>query len=161
MPNLIHILFCMVVGIIVLSVITINLLRDLCDQSEETVPDNLKINQEKQKVQAKQKLPGNLDNKEYNRFKKEYHQFEKVDRQNKKENNQFEKELVGIYNYLEAISERDALVSEGSNHSDIYQAFDAGLNITDLARKFKKDKGEIELILNLRSRDDQEVAANG
>lgn len=44
-------------------------------------------------------------------------------------------------------------------YQEIYQAFDAGETVTDLARNFRKNKGEIELILNLRGRDDREEEA--
>ncbi|MEL7564657.1 MAG: hypothetical protein AAGU27_07215 [Dehalobacterium sp.] len=139
MPNLIHLLFCMVLGIIILSVIMVNLLRSVFGQSGETAPDNRKTKQENRKAQEKQKFSDNLNNKEYS---------------------QFEKELDGIYNDLEGISEHEPVVFEDSNYRDIYHAYDAGVNITDLARKFKKNQGEIELILNLRSRGDGEVAAD-
>lgn len=150
MPNLIHILFAIAVGLIMISVIIINLLGKVLDQSEETAPDIRQINQEDRKIQEIQQLPNSQDNKEYNRF---------------------EQELDGIYEYLEAISGRDepkekiekqvAVVSKSSNHMEIYQAFDAGETVTDIARNFSKSKGEIELILNLRDRDDRGVAADG
>jgi|GEM_PF-5076727 hypothetical protein len=37
-----------------------------------------------------------------------------------------------------------------SQYEEIYQAFDQGKDIGELVRQFGRDKGEIELILNLR-----------
>lgn len=56
-----------------------------------------------------------------------------------------------LYRINAILANREVEVKEGtSQYEEIYRAFDQGKDIGELVRQFGRDKGEIELILNLR-----------
>lgn len=66
-----------------------------------------------------------------------------------------------IKNMESKINRLDVIAAEKENkiidkqliqRGTIYEAFDSGMSITEIAREFNKDKGEIELVLNLRKK---------
>ncbi len=69
-----------------------------------------------------------------------------------------ESKVEAIYITINQLSRQiDALVSRGDanpginpKYAEIYNAYDRGIEITEIARNTGRHKGEIELILNLR-----------
>ncbi len=68
-------------------------------------------------------------------------------------NSNFQRELDKIYQQLEHFEKKKeeiTVTNRNSKYDHIYQAFDSGQSITDIAKKFQRTQGEIELILNFR-----------
>ncbi|ATW25647.1 hypothetical protein [Candidatus Formimonas warabiya] len=137
MPNLIHLLFGLSVMMALLFIGLIYCLSKFpwSQPDSGATPDPVEISHQKEKK---------------GEISEEYET---------EEGTHFEQELDEIYRQLELREMRDAeknLDQDSPKYSDIYQAFDAGQSITDMARSFGKTTGEIELILNLRGHLKQE-----
>lgn len=63
---------------------------------------------------------------------------------------ELQRKLAIVEKVLEKFSDVE-FYSRLSDNEKIYQYFDEGRDITELAKQFNKGKGEIELILNLRN----------